>query len=535
MGASTSKVVSDIGGVIGNVVAAPIKSIFGRSCQVFPAGLAVMTASSSYQFQHFNKSLTRSSFPTGFIFGTASSAYQYEGAAHEDGRGPSIWDTFSHKYPGRIKGGSNGDVADDSYHRYKEDVGIMKQMGLDAYRFSISWSRILPYGKVNKGVNKKGLLYYHRLIDTLIANGIRPFVTLFHWDLPQALEDEYGGFLSPLIVGDFRDYADLCFKEYGHKVQHWITLNEPWTYSVLGYALGRFPPSRCSASLQLNCTGGDSATEPYLVTHHLLLAHATAADLYRQKYQAAQKGKIGISLVTYWFIPLSQARHHVNAASRSLDFMFGWYMDPITKGEYPHSMRSIVGDRLPKFSAEQSRMIAGSYDFVGVNYYSARYAVYNPGMKNSPPTYITDSIANMTAVRNGVPIGPQAASNFLYVYPRGISDLLIYTKSKYNNPLIYITENGIDELNDEKLTLEEALNDKIRIQFYHDHLFYLQHSIRKGVDVKGFFAWSLLDNFEWDSGYTVRFGINYVDYNDGLKRYPKLSSHWFKNFLHKRQ
>ncbi|KAK9673701.1 hypothetical protein RND81_12G184600 [Saponaria officinalis] len=475
--------------------------------------------------------LNRSSFPGGFIFGTASSAYQYEGAAREDGRGPSIWDTFTHKYPGRITGGSNGDVANDSYHRYKEDVGIMKQMGLDAYRFSISWSRILPYGKVNKGVNKKALQYYHKLIDTLLANGIRPFVTLFHWDLPQALEDEYGGFLSPLIVDDFRDYVNICFKEFGHKVQHWITINEPWTYSVLGYAVGRFPPSRCSASLQLNCTGGNSATEPYLVSHNLLLAHATAVDLYRHKYQAAQKGKIGISLVTFWFIPLSQARHNVNAASRSLDFMFGWFMDPITKGDYPHSMRSIVGNRLPKFSAEQSRMLSGSFDFVGLNYYTARYAVYAPAIKTSPPSYMTDSIANMTSERNGVSIGPKAASDFLNIYPRGISDLLLYTKNKYNNPFMYITENGVDEHTDEKLSLEEALNDKVRVQFYHDHLSNVQLSIRKGVDVKGFFAWSLLDNFEWDSGYSVRFGINFVDFNDGLKRHPKLSAHWFNNFL----
>ncbi|KAA8549582.1 hypothetical protein F0562_001400 [Nyssa sinensis] len=240
-------------------------------------------------------SLNRSTFPPGFVFGAASSAYQVEGGAFDDGKGPSIWDTFTHKYPEKISDRSTGDVALDSYHRYKEDVNIIKGMGLDAYRFSISWSRVLPRGKLSGGVNEAGIKYYNNLINDLKANGIDSYVTLFHWDLPQALEDEYGGFLSPKVVADFRDFSELCFKRFGDRVKHWITLNEPWSFSDGGYATGAFAPGRCSSWVG-NCSQGNSGTEPYLATHYQLLAHAAAVKLYKQKYQASQKGVIGITL-----------------------------------------------------------------------------------------------------------------------------------------------------------------------------------------------------------------------------------------------
>ncbi|XP_030526659.2 beta-glucosidase 12-like [Rhodamnia argentea] len=480
---------------------------------------------------HDTALLNRSGFPPGFLFGTASASYQYEGAAAEGGRGPSIWDTYTHKYPGRIDDGSNGDVAVDSYHRYKEDVGIMKEMGLDAYRFSISWSRILPKGKLSGGVNMEGIKYYNNLINELLAQGIRPFVTLFHWDLPQTLEDEYGGFLSSRIVEDFQDYVRVCFKEFGDRVKHWITLNEPFSYSVLGYGLGVTAPGRCSKWQMMNCTGGDSGIEPYLVSHNQLLAHAAAVKMYRHKYQESQKGKIGIALVSYWIVPYSDAKRHKNAASRALDFMLGWHMDPLTHGDYPHSMRSLVGERLPMFSQEQSAMLKGSIDFLGLNYYTANYAADAPHLMS--PSILTDARTNLSTERNGVPIGPKAASNWLYVYPKGIRRLLLYVKKKYSDPLIYITENGIDEFNNETLPLEQQLVDNKRIDYYYRHLSYVLRAIKDGVNVKGYFAWSLLDNFEWGNGYTVRFGINYVDYKNGLKRYPKLSATWFKSFLNK--
>ncbi|KAL5567252.1 hypothetical protein UlMin_030416 [Ulmus minor] len=495
---------------------------------------AVTSKVAEIPIQYHTSFLNRSSFPEGFIFGTASASYQYEGAAKEGGRGPSIWDTYTHKYPEKIKDRSNGDVANDEYHRYKEDVGIMKDMNLDAYRFSISWSRLLPKGKLRGGVNKEGIKYYNNLINELLAKGVKPFVTLFHWDLPQALEDEYGGFLSPNIVNDYRDYAELCFKEFGDRVKHWITLNEPWSYSFGGYVNGGLAPGRCSEWQQLNCTGGNSATEPYLVSHHQILAHAAAVNLYKKKYQASQKGLIGITLVCHWFVPFSNAKRHQNAALRAIDFMLGWFLEPLTYGNYPHSMRSLVGNRLPKFTKEQVELVKGSFDFLGLNYYTANYAAYAPTNTNAlNATYSTDSQTNLSTQKNGIPIGPKAASDWLSVYPEGFYNILLYTKNKYHNPLIYITENGIDEFNNPKLSLKEALIDKQRVDYYYRHLSYLKKAIKDGVDVKGYFAWSLLDNFEWGSGYTVRFGINFVDYENGQKRYPKLSAHWFKNFLKK--
>ncbi|KAG8389061.1 hypothetical protein BUALT_Bualt02G0190100 [Buddleja alternifolia] len=424
---------------------------------------------SDYHIRSFN----RTNFPRGFVFGAASSAYQIEGAASKDGKGPSIWDTFTLNHPEKIKDHTSGNIATDSYHHYKEEINIMKNMGLDAYRFSISWPRLLP--------------------------SIEPYVTLFHWDLPQVLEDEYGGFLSPQIVNDFCNYAELCFRRFGDRVKHWISFNEPYTFITCGYVTGEFAPGRCSSWQNLNCTGGDSGVEPYLVAHHQLLAHAAVVKIYKEKYQESQKGKMGITLVARWMVPYSKESIHRGAARRALDFSFGWYMDPLTKGDYPDSMKSRAKGRIPKFSKEESEIVKGSFDFL--------------------------------AERDGVPIGPKGASNWLYVYPKGIRDVLLYVKKTYKNPTIYITENGIDETNNSTLSLQEALIDNMRIEYYFNHLSFVQKAIKKGVDVKGFFAWALTDNFEWSSGYSLRFGLNYVDYEDGLKRYPKLSARWFRQFL----
>ncbi|KAL4612085.1 hypothetical protein ACB092_08G173500, partial [Castanea dentata] len=452
---------------------------------------------------------SRTSFPKGFIFGTASASYQYEGAAKEDGRGPSIWDTYTHEHPERITDRSTGDVANDQYHHYKKDVQIMKKMHLDAYRFSISWSRVLPKGKLSGGVNREGINYYNKLINRLLHKGLQPFVTIFHWDLPQVLEDEYGGFLSPHIVDDFRDYSELLFKEFGDRVKHWITLNEPWTFSNNGYAGGSLAPGRCSAWLNLNCTGGNSGTEPYLVTHNQLLAHAAAVEVYKKKYQAAQKGAIGITLPSHWIMPLFDTESDREAALRYLDSMFGWCMDPLTNGDYPHSMRSLVKDRLPKFTKEQSKLVKGSFDFIGLNYYTAYYATYAPQPTGDRASYTTDAAANLT----------------------GIREILLYIKRKYHNPLIYITENGVGEFNNATLSRKESLADQQRLEYHRDHLWYLLRAIKEGANVKGYFAWSLLDNFEWSSGYTIRFGLNFVDYKNGNKRYPKHSARWYKKFL----
>ncbi|GJN28909.1 hypothetical protein PR202_gb17083 [Eleusine coracana subsp. coracana] len=365
----------------------------------------------------------------------------------------------------KIANGSNGDIAIDSYHRYQEDVKIMKDTGFNAYRFSISWTRILPR--------------------------IEPFVTLFHWDSPQALEQLYGGFLSHLIV------------EFGDRVKNWITFNEPWSFSIGGYSSGFLAPGRCSSRENSGCTMGDSGREPYIVAHNQLLAHAAAVQEYKDRYQD-QKGKIGITIVSNWIIPYSNSKKDQAATKRALDFMYGWFMDPLTKGDYPVSMRTLVGNRLPQFTEEQSKAVNGSFDFIGLNYYTARYAQNTKHNNNGNTSYNTDSLTNQT-----VAIAKLSRADWLAAR-RG----------------------SVDEVNNEHLSLQEALNDNTRIEFYWQHLFYIQRAIKGGVDLQGYFAWSLFDNFEWKDGYTVRFGINYIDYKDGLKRYPKRSSQWFHNFLH---
>ncbi|KAH9317623.1 hypothetical protein KI387_019392, partial [Taxus chinensis] len=461
----------------------------------------------------------RKSFPSDFVFGVASAAYQYEGAAQEDGRGPSIWDTFSHT-SGKIADNSTGDVANDQYHRYKEDVKLLADWGVDSYRFSISWSRILPKGRGM--VNKKGVAYYNNLIDELLKYGIQPFVTLYHWDLPQSLQDEYEGFLSDKILKDFTAYADTCFEAFGDRVKKWVTMNEPYSVSFFGYNTGTQAPGRCSNSVG-NCTAGNSATEPYIVTHHLLLAHAAAVKLYRDKYQKMHKGSIGITLVADWFIPYnSLSLNDKKAAQRRLDFNFGWYMNPVINGEYPPVMRKQVGARLPHFTKEQSQQVKGSYDFMAVNYYTTSYAINDDSIPNPIPTsYSADIRVNITYYKNGVIIGTQGGSDWLHTYPRGIRALLNYIKTKYNNPPIYITENGIDELG--STPMKESLNDTWRVNYVSKHVLNTLLAIRDGCNVHGYFGWTFMDDFEWGYGYTSRFGFYFVDRTHNLTRYPKAS------------
>ncbi|KAJ0987084.1 hypothetical protein J5N97_005440 [Dioscorea zingiberensis] len=501
-----------------------------RVLLLFP--LLLLATSSLTSAAAFN----RSSFPPDFIFGAGSAAYQYEGAWNLDGKGPSIWDTFTHTQPWKILDGKTGDMAIDFYHRYKDDVKLLKSLNMDAFRFSISWARILPTGSLAGGINKKGVEFYNNLINELLAHGMKPFITLFHFDTPQGLENKYGGFLSPNIVDDYRDFAEVCFKEFGDRVKHWVTFNEPSMFSSLGYATGTSAPGRCSPWAG-NCTAGDSGREPYSACHHLLLAHATAVKVYKQKYQAQQKGSIGITLATNWFKPFTNSKADLLAQQRSLDFMFGWLMDPLAFGNYPSTMRMIVGNRLPSFTKQESEMIKGAFDFIGINYYTTWYSQSVPPTNSLVNTsYTTDPQINqsVTGVRLGKPIGPTAASGWLFIYPPGIRNLMLYIKNKYNNPPIYITENGVDDNNDDKtLPVKDALHDNVRVLYFYDHLRYLLSAIRQGANVKAYFAWSFLDDFEWGVGFTVRFGLGYVDYKDNLKRYPKKSALWFRQFLQK--
>ncbi|XP_022960684.1 beta-glucosidase 24-like [Cucurbita moschata] len=473
--------------------------------------------------------IRRSSFPEDFVFGAASSAYQYEGAAFKYGKGPSIWDTYTHEHPERIADHKNGDIAVDEYHRYKEDVGIMNKIGFNVYRFSIAWSRIFPTGKLSGGVNQQGIDYYHSLIDELRANKIKPYVTLFHWDVPQDLETEYGGFLNSQIVDDFRDFAEFCFKEFGEKVKHWITLNEPVMFTCKGYVIGEYAPGRGAEWDPSRYLGGNSGTEPYIVGHNLILAHAAAANLYKTKYQADQKGEIGITLTSTWYVPYSDSEEDNKARDRAYDFSLGWMLHPLVYGDYPVNMLA-VGNRLPKFTDEERTLITNSFDFLGLNYYTANYAKDNPNDVHPEPSYLNDIHATLSTDRDGVSIGPKVSpSSWLAVYPKGIEDLLLYIKKNYHNPIIYITENGY--LDYDSPNVEDLIRDEGRVKYIHDHLYYIHKALKDGVRVGGYFAWSLLDNFEWASGYTMRFGLTYVDFKNNLTREPKNSAKWFHNFL----
>ncbi|KFK37251.1 hypothetical protein AALP_AA4G233500 [Arabis alpina] len=477
----------------------------------------------------------RHSFPDNFVFGTAGSAFQYEGATSEGGKSPAIWDHFSHTYPERTSM-QNADVAVDFYHRYKDDIKLMKDLNMDAFRFSISWARLIPTGKVKDGVNKEGLQFYKALIDELLANGIKPSMTLYHWDHPQALEDEYGGFLSPQIVEDFRDFTRVCFEEFGDKVKMWTTINEPYVITASGYDSGNKAPGRCSKWVNSKCQAGDSAIEPYIVSHHLLLAHAAAVQELRKCNKTSHDSMIGIVLSLAWFEPHdSTSLADKEALKRSFTIELDWFLDPVIHGDYPETMKKQFGNRLPSFTAEQSKLLKNSSDFIGINFYTSRYVAHVPHINPERPRFKTDQqvewrITNLTNHN----LGPGEGRGFLQSHPEGLRKLLNHIKDKYNNPIVYIKENGINDYEDGTISREEIVHDTFRIRYHADHLQQLHKAIiEDGCDVRGYYMWSLLDNFEWEFGYSTRFGLYYVDFDNNLERYPKDSVNWFKQFLNR--
>lgn len=428
-------------------------------------------------------------FPEGFHWGAATSAYQIEGAAREDGKGESIWDTFSHT-PGKTDNGDTGDVACDHYHRYKDDIALLQELGVNAYRFSIAWPRIFPTGSGQ--VNVAGLDYYDRLVDTLLTAGIDPWLTLYHWDLPQALQDR-GGWADRDTVERFAGFADTMARRLGDRVSNWITINEPWVISFLGHMLGIHAP------------GHRDQAEYLQVAHNLLLAHGTALDPIRTAVPGA---RVGISLNLSQVYPDTESDADAEAARHADGSLNRWFLDPLYRRCYPEDMVTLFGDAMPAIDDRDFGIIAGKTDFLGINTYSPFYVKSDP----SDPTGLT------FADREG-----EHMSTGWLVEPEALTDLLSRVHDQYNPPEIVITENGAAF--DDRLE-EGRVRDRRRTACIHDHILAACRAIDQDVPLTGYFAWSLLDNFEWNSGYSIRFGIIHVDYTT-QERTIKDSGRWF--------
>ncbi|XP_016472224.2 beta-glucosidase 18-like [Nicotiana tabacum] len=474
-------------------------------------------------FQENSNQVTLSS---NFLFGTASSYYQYEGAFLSDGKGLSNWDVFTHE-AGHVKDGSNGDVAVDHYHRYLEDIKLMADMGVNSFRFSISWARILPKGIFGE-VNMAGIEHYSKLIDALLQKGIQPFVTLTHFDIPQELEDRYGGWLSSQIRDDFSYFANICFKYLGDRVKYWVTMNEANFVAISGYRDGTCPPTRCSGIFG-NCSAGDSEREPFIAAHNMILSHADAVSIYRTRYQKSQGGMIGITMGFEWYEPLSNSSEDIAATHRARSFYDSWFLDPIILGRYPKEMVQILGSNLPEFSMNDLSKLSYGLDFIGINHYSAcyikdcLYSACENGNSWSEGSYFR------TTQRDGIYIGEPGEVDWQFVYPQGIEKVVMYLKEKFNNTPMFITENGFAG---NSSSIEDILNDFRRVKYLHSNLNSLANANRNGADVRGYFVWSLLDNFEWLDGYTIRFGLYYVNYTNNLQRTPKLSATKYQELMY---
>jgi beta-glucosidase len=440
--------------------------------------------------------LHRSQFPNHFLFGAATSSYQIEGAANLDGRSPSIWDTFAHS-AGRTKNGDTGDVACDHYHRYLEDTDLMQQLNLNAYRFSTSWSRVLPEGTGR--INQAGIDFYSRLVDSLLERGIEPWLTLYHWDLPQALEDK-GGWGARDTAFAFAEYAQTMATHLGDRVKNWFTHNEPWCTAFLGHQIGMFAPGKRDPALALQ------------VAHHLLLSHGLAIPAIRN---ASSQAKVGAALNLWTVHPASESEADILAAKRYDGFSNRWFLDPMYRQSYPADMLELYGDFAPKIEAGDMEIIATPTDFLGVNYY-IRMVVAN------------DSTNPYLGTKTVLPQESEYTDFNWEIYPDGLRECLERVQNEYNPKALYITENGA--CYDDDINAEGIVADHKRQKYLEQHLEAARQARSNGAKLEGYFAWSLLDNFEWAEGYSRRFGLVHVDFKT-QKRTPKLSAHWYKNFL----
>jgi beta-glucosidase len=440
-------------------------------------------------------------FPEGFLWAAATASYQIEGAVREDGRGESIWDRFC-RTPGRIANGDTGDVACDHYHRWREDVENMRALGLSAYRFSIAWPRVFPEGRGR--LNRKGVDFYSGLVDALLAAGIEPVPTLYHWDLPQALQDK-GGWPNRDTAHVFADYAAALFQALGDRVKTWITLNEPWVSAFAGYAMGVHAPGT---------TDFGQAVE---ASHVLLLAHALALQAYRQVSPA--KGKIGITLDLHPVYPHSDSAEDAAAALVADGYHNRWFLDPVFHGSYPEDILGLyrAKGKAPRIQTADLELFRSMRaDFLGVNYYFP-LRVFR--------TDLHHPILGFEAI---LPPGCQKTDMGWEVYPKGLHELLTRLARKYDNPLLFITENGAAFPDDREAGGQ--VQDDDRVAYIQSHLRECHHAIRDGVRLGGYFVWSLMDNFEWAFGYSRKFGISRVDYRT-LSRTWKKSASWYQKVI----
>jgi len=437
------------------------------------------------------------SFPDDFIWGAATASYQIEGAHNADGKGESIWDRFC-KVPGNILNGDTGDIACDHYHRYREDIQLMKKIGLKGYRFSIAWTRIFPQGKGS--VNQAGLDFYNRLVDGLLEAGIQPFITLYHWDLPQVLQEE-GGWANRDTINYFRDYATTVARSLGDRVHYWITHNEPWVVAFLGYAMGIHAPGIKDPSTAIQAS------------HHLLLSHGEAVQILRENGDA--RTRVGITLNLAPVHPASEKEEDKQAARRFDGYLNRWFLDPIFKGSYPRDMISWYGNKSPQIQSGDMDIISRKIDFLGVNYYTRSVIKADPGEK-----YLGIGVVR--------PEGAEYTEMDWEVYPPGIYELLTRIHNDYQAPTLYITENGAAFA--DKVDENGEVNDQRRVNYLKEHFIQVHKAIDEGVKLRGYFIWSLMDNFEWAYGYSKRFGLTYVDYAT-QKRIIKKSGIWYQQVI----
>ncbi len=444
-------------------------------------------------------------FPPSFLFGTATSAFQVEGSPSADGKGKSIWDVFTHT-PGNIRGGENADSACDTYNHPEREIGLMTELGLNAYRFSISWSRVLPEGRGS--VNQKGLDYYRRLIDLLLAKNITPFITLFHWDTPQALQKKCGGFAGRDMAQYFADYAEMVAKNLGDRAKHWITLNEPWEHAALGHLLGDHAP------------GQHNPFAYFRVAHHQLLGHGLALERIRS---ASPDAHVGITLSLTPIYPSTSNPKDIAAAAVANQFFNDFYLDGIFKGVYPDPLWKQIGIARPKIEAEDMEIISRPLDFLGLNYYSrefARAAWYVPFLG----AWVDEvQVNDQEQVING----QQYTNTGREVHAPTFYETLMRLKNEYGNPLMYITENGASFTD---VLSSGQVHDPLRVSFLESYMEAAAQAVRAGVNLRGYFIWSLIDNFEWNLGYSKRFGLVYVDHNT-QQRIIKDSGHWVKELI----